>query len=109
RDLAEKASEFLRYEAVQESLSMGENGWNEERKSETRGRLASKNQIKRLSGYAGTAKTSTVLKTISHEYYMQGYEVIGMAPSSSACESLKSGAGLASTRTVASHLVRSAF
>ncbi|SBT17708.1 Multifunctional conjugation protein TraI [Marinomonas gallaica] len=109
RVFSEKAIECFIYEAVQESLSMGYNGWNAEQKSVTRGLLASKNQITGLSGYAGTAKTSTVLKTISHAYSMQGYEVIGMAPSSSACESLKSGAGLGSTRTVASHLLRSAF
>jgi hypothetical protein len=51
-------------------------------------------------------KTSTALHTIAAEYKKRGYQVTGMAPSASACESLADGAKLESVVTVASHILK---
>jgi ATP-dependent exoDNAse (exonuclease V) alpha subunit len=67
--------------------------------------LSSSSQFLAIQGYAGTAKTTTVLKTLAKQFELKGVEVIGMAPSASACQSLKQGAEIKHVRTVASHLL----
>lgn len=76
-------------------------------KTVLRGVLSSPDQFVAIQGAAGTAKTSTVLKTIAQEYKARGYEVRGLAPSVSACESLAEGANIESVATLASHLLKS--
>jgi conjugative relaxase-like TrwC/TraI family protein len=95
--------------ANQQSIELGYEGWNLEQKTATRGLLSSNDQITALQGLAGTAKTSTVLRTLASASKDRGYEVIGMAPSASACESLRQGTGLDTARTVASHLLQTNF
>lgn len=96
-------------DANQESITQGYDGWNAGQKTVTRGLLSCHDQVVGVQGYAGTAKTSTVLYTVAKVFADKGYEVIGMAPSASACDSLKEGAGLDSAITVASHLLQSRF
>jgi len=96
-------------DANQESITQGYDGWNAGQKTVTRGLLSCNDQVVGVQGYAGTAKTSTVLRTISKVFMDKDYEVIGMAPSASACDSLKDGAGLNDAITVASHLLQSRF
>lgn len=105
-EFSERETENIIKAANQESINLGYDSWNLEQKSVTRGLLNSADQITALQGFAGTAKTSTVLRTLAVAYTKKGYEVIGMAPSSSACESLKHGAGLNSAKTVASHILQ---
>lgn len=106
-------SEFTRDEikrvlnaAEKDSRDKGFDGWTAGQKTAVRGVLASNDQFVAIQGYAGTAKTSTALLTIAAEYKKRGYQVAGMAPSASACESLADGAKLESVVTVASHLLK---
>lgn len=96
-------------EANQESITKGYDGWNTGQKTVTRGLLSCDDQVTAVQGFAGTAKTSTVLRTVAKVFSVKGYEIVGMAPSASACDSLKDGAGLDSAITVASHLLQSRF
>jgi len=91
------------------SIKEGFSAWNIGQQAAMRGLLASNDAIVGIQGYAGTAKTSTVLRELSASFLGKGYEVVGMAPSASACQSLKDGARLQSTVTVASHLIKSSF
>ncbi|MEY8214043.1 MAG: MobF family relaxase [Colwellia sp.] len=108
-EFSAKEVEDIIYQANNESINKGYDGWNSGQITSTRGVLKSNNQFIGIQGFAGTAKTSTVLNTLSTVYQNKGYQVIGMALSSSACESLKQGAGLDKARTVASHLLQSNF
>jgi conjugative relaxase-like TrwC/TraI family protein len=101
--------ENITFQANKKSINKGYDGWNSGQRTSARGVLKNNNQFIGIQGYAGTAKTSTVLRTLSNAYQTKGYQVIGMAPSSSACESLKQGAKLDKARTVASHLLQSNF
>lgn len=91
------------------SIKDGFASWNVGQEAAMRGLLTSNDSVVGLQGYAGTAKTSTVLRELSASFSSKGYEVVGMAPSASACQSLKDGAKLQSTVTVASHLIKSSF
>ncbi len=104
--------EFTKYEihnildvADKDSVQKGFDGWTAGQKTVTRGLLASNDKFLAVQGFAGTAKTSTVLKIVAQEFELKGYQVIGMAPSSSACQSLQQGANIDNVVTVASHLL----
>ncbi len=106
-------SEFSSFEieniiksAVSDSKQQGFDGWTAGQKTAVRAVLSSADQFIAVQGYAGTAKTSTALKTIAIEYEGLGYQVIGMAPSASACAALLDGAKLDHVVTVASHLLK---
>ncbi len=88
------------------SRAQGYDGWTSGQVGAVRGVLLSDDNIVAIQGYAGTAKTTTALKTIAEQYELKGYDVVGMAPSASACESLAEGAKLDNVKTVASHLLR---
>ncbi|QEY13282.1 MobF family relaxase [Cellvibrio sp. KY-YJ-3] len=91
------------------SQANGYDEWNLSQQTALRGLLQTHASFVALQGYAGTAKTSTVLREFSEICVSKGYEVVGMAPSSSACKSLLEGAGLNSAVTVASHLLRVSY
>lgn len=91
--------------AEKESIEKGFDGWTKDQKEVAKGILASKDQFLAVQGYAGTAKTSTVLRAVASEYQQLGYQVIGMAPSASACQSLRDGADIEEVVTVASHML----
>ncbi|WP_323815681.1 MobF family relaxase [Cellvibrio sp. NN19] len=88
------------------SIEDGFGGWSAGYKSVLRGVLSSADQFVSIQGAAGTAKTSTILRTIAQEYKARGYDVMGIAPSVSACESLADGANIGSVKTLAAHLLK---
>lgn len=66
--------------------------------------LSSRNYVNAVQGFAGTAKTTTVIKTVAHVAWRQDYQVIAMAPTASAAETLGQAIGKPSI-TVSRHLV----
>lgn len=66
--------------------------------------LSSRNTVNAVQGYAGTAKTTTVIKILAHVAWRQDYQVIAMAPTASAAETLGEAIGKPSI-TVSRHLV----
>lgn len=65
--------ENIIHAAELESQQQGYNGWTAGQKTAMRGILSSNDQFVALQGSAGTAKTSTVLKTIAAQYKSCGY------------------------------------
>jgi len=59
-------------------------GWNADQRAATQQLLTSSNRITALQGYAGTAKTTTVLATFAREAEASGTAVIALAPTASA-------------------------
>lgn len=104
-EFSDKQIEQILVSAEKESIEKGFEGWTKDQKEVTNGILSSKDQFVSVQGYAGTAKTSTVLRTVAGEFEKYGYKIIGMAPSASACQSLKDGAAINEVVTVASHLL----
>lgn len=70
--------------------------WNSDQKRATEGLLTSKNRIVGVQGLAGTAKTTSVLRTVAETAREMGYEVRGLTPTNSAGQSLTDGAGIQS-------------
>lgn len=80
--------------------------WNESQRSASLNLLTSSDAVVGLQGYAGTAKSTTVLKQVAQAGAAAGLEVIGMAPSTNATETLREGTGLqpGQAMTVAKYL-----
>ena len=79
-------------------------GWNADQRAATQQLLTSRNRITALQGYAGTAKTTTVLATFAREAEARGVSVIALAPTASAAMVLGEALG-ARGDTVARHLL----
>jgi ATP-dependent exoDNAse (exonuclease V) alpha subunit len=79
-------------------------GWNADQRAATEQLLTSRNRITALQGYAGTAKTTTVLATFAREAEAQGVRVVALAPTASAAMGLGEALG-ARSDTVARHLL----
>lgn len=79
--------------------------WNTDQKRATEGILTSTNRIIGVQGLAGTAKTTSVLRTVAETAQQAGYEIKGMAPTNSAGQSLTEGAGIQSS-TIQSFLAQ---
>lgn len=62
--------------------------WTTGQRSAAASILVSDNQVHAVQGFAGTAKTTTVIRTVVDAAMRQGYEVIAMAPTASAAETL---------------------
>lgn len=92
--------------AIERAESESPYPWTQGQKDAATGIMATDHRITAVQGYAGTAKTTTVLKTIAAEAQAQGYTVKGMAPTKSAAEQLADGANIAQSETVAAHLVK---
>lgn len=101
--LSARDTENLLRETVQKSTAKGYT-WTKGQYQATEGLLRSQDRVVAVLGYAGTAKTTTVLKTISDELKRQGYEVRGMAPTHSATGTLSEALGIEG-KTVAKALV----
>ena len=79
-------------------------GWNDDQRAATAQLLTSADRITGLQGYAGTAKTTTVLATVAREAQAQDSKVTALAPTASAAMVL--GEALhARGDTVARHLL----
>lgn len=93
--------------AVASASAQGERtgfGWNADQRTATEQLLTSRNRITALQGYAGTAKTTTVLATFAREAEARGIPVVALAPTASAAMVLGEALG-ARSDTVARHLL----
>jgi conjugative relaxase-like TrwC/TraI family protein len=79
-------------------------GWNDEQRSAAVAILTSRNRITGLQGYAGTAKTSTVLAAVAAEANARSYAVSALAPTAAAAMVLGDALGVRAD-TVARHLL----
>ena len=78
--------------------------WTDDQKRATSALLTSRDRVTAVQGYAGTAKTTTVLATYSREAAKSGLAVTALAPTASAATVLGEALGLRGD-TVARHLV----
>ncbi|UAJ10048.1 MobF family relaxase [Polymorphobacter megasporae] len=78
--------------------------WNDGQRSAAKGLLQSRSRITGLQGYAGTAKTSTVIQVVADAARAQGYTVRALAPTSTAAATLADAIGVEGT-TVAHALM----
>jgi conjugative relaxase-like TrwC/TraI family protein len=78
--------------------------WNADQRTAAEQLLTSRNRITALQGYAGTAKTTTVLATFAREAEARGVPVVALAPTASAAMVLGEALG-ARSDTVARHLL----
>lgn len=78
--------------------------WNAEQRAATEQLLTSRNRVTAVQGYAGTAKTTTVLATFAREAEARGVPVVALAPTASAAMVLGEALG-ARGDTVARHLL----
>ena len=82
---AEAQAVVIRAEA--KAAAAGHN-WNEGQRTAAIGALTSQNTVTGIQGYAGTAKTSTVLATLTQAAKDRGIEVKAMAPTGTAAQKL---------------------
>jgi len=105
--LAPIASDLAAAKAVAGAAAQAERagfGWNADQRAATEQLLTSRNRITAVQGYAGTAKTTTVLATFAREAEARGVSVVALAPTASAAMVL--GEALdARSDTVARHLL----
>ncbi|HKY80389.1 MAG TPA: MobF family relaxase, partial [Sphingobium sp.] len=102
------ASELAAAKAVATASAQAERasgfGWNADQRAATEQLLTSRNRITALQGYAGTAKTTTVLATFAREAETRGMAVTALAPTASAAMVLGEAMGTRGD-TVARHLL----
>lgn len=79
-------------------------GWNADQRRACQQLLTSSNRVTALQGYAGTAKTTTVLATFARETEARGVSVVALAPTASAAMVLGEALGTRGD-TVARHLL----
>jgi len=68
--------------------------WNDGQRRAAKGLLRSTSRITGLQGYAGTAKTSTVIQAVADAARAQGYTVRALAPTSTAAATLADAIGV---------------
>lgn len=78
--------------------------WTEDQKRATADLLTSRDRVAAVQGYAGTAKTTTVLATYAREAKRHGFAVTALAPTASAATVLGDALSLRGD-TVARHLL----
>lgn len=98
--------------AVEYATIKAEYAWSEDQRAATRALLTSENRVSAVQGYAGTAKTTTVLATFANAAEQEGYSVTALAPTASAARTLGEALGGDGSRsqgdTVAKHLLSKA-
>ncbi|WP_411340288.1 MobF family relaxase [Sphingopyxis sp. J-6] len=105
--LAPIASPLAAAKAVAGAAAQAERsgfGWNADQKAATEQLLTSRNRVTAVQGYAGTAKTTTVLATFAREAEARGVSVVALAPTASAAMTLGEALGTRGD-TVARHLL----
>ncbi len=90
-------------QAIKASAALG-HAWTPDQKQATASLLASRNRITAVQGYAGTAKTTTVLATYAREATARGVRVTALAPTASAASVLGEALNMRGD-TVARHLL----
>lgn len=78
--------------------------WTADQREAAKALLTSQNRVTAVQGYAGTAKTTTVLATLAHEAAAQGHKIAALAPTASAARTLGDALGTRG-ETVAKHLM----
>lgn len=78
--------------------------WNDDQRAATTQLLSSRNRVTAVQGYAGTAKTTTVLATFAREAEAREVHVVALAPTASAAMVLGDALGVRGD-TVARHLL----
>ena len=63
-------------------------GWSKEQRSANVDILSSRNRVTALQGYAGTAKTTTILASLAKAAKQEGFNVSALAPTASAAQVL---------------------
>ncbi|BBE34775.1 MobF family relaxase [Sphingosinicella microcystinivorans] len=105
--LAPIASPLATAKAVANAAAQAERAglsWNADQRQATAQLLSSRNRVTALQGFAGTAKTTTVLATLAREAEARGVSVIALAPTASAAMVLGEALGTRGD-TVARHLL----
>ena len=105
--LARIASPLAAARAVASAAAQAERAghdWNPDQRAATEQLLTSRNRITAVQGYAGTAKTTTVLATFAREAEARGVAVTALAPTASAAMVLGEALGTRGD-TVARHLL----
>lgn len=90
--------------AVARAELRSEHPWNAGQREATRALLSGRDQVTGLQGYAGTAKTTTVLAAVVREVAVKGIKVTALAPTASAAQTLGDALGMRG-ETVARHLL----
>jgi len=101
----DRAGARQRIEAAGNASREAGHDWNDGQRNAAEGLLTSPHKVTALQGYAGSAKTTTVLTSYAGAMKGQGHEITAMAPTNTAANVL----GLALSqegRTVASHLIK---
>lgn len=91
---------------VSQAEAQSEHPWTRGQRDATIGILTGRDRITAVQGYAGTAKTTTVLRTVAAVAARDGYAVRGLTPTAAAAEQLREGAGVEQVDTVAGFLQR---
>ena len=105
--LAPIASDLAAAKAITSAAAQAEragHSWNADQRSATEQLLTSRNRITAVQGYAGTAKTTTVLATFAREAEARGVSIVALAPTASAAMVLGEALDTRSD-TVARHLL----
>lgn len=90
--------------AVAKAELRSDHRWNSGQRDATRALLTSTNRVIAVQGFAGTAKTTTVLATFATEAKAKGVSVTPLAPTASAARTLSDALGMRG-ETVAKHLL----
>jgi conjugative relaxase-like TrwC/TraI family protein len=93
--------------AVARAALKSEHPWTPDQREATKGLLTSQNRVTAVQGYAGTAKTTTVLATFAREAESLGVKVTALAPTASAARTLGEALG-SKGETVPKHLMNQA-
>jgi conjugative relaxase-like TrwC/TraI family protein len=90
--------------AVARAALKSEHPWTPDQREAAKALLTSQNRVTAVQGYAGTAKTTTVLATFAREAESLGLKVTALAPTASAARTLGEALGTRG-ETVAKHLI----
>lgn len=93
-----------RVKAAMEASKQASYGWNDAQRTAAEGLLLSTDRVTAIQGYAGTAKTTTVLASYVGAMKGRGHKVTVMAPTNVAAEVLGQAVGQES-KTIQRHLI----
>jgi conjugative relaxase-like TrwC/TraI family protein len=89
---------------AEDSAIRAGHSWTDDQRRATAGLLLSTNMVHGVQGYAGSAKTTTVIATYATEARRAAFDVRALAPTASAAETLGRALGLR-PKTVDQHLI----
>lgn len=90
--------------AAARAILNSEHPWTADQRGAAKSLLTSTNRVTAVQGYAGTAKTTTVLATLARVAAAHGHKVAALAPTASAAQTLGEALGTRG-ETVAKHLM----